>query len=144
MEQIKINTNLKSYQIVDENDEELGVIKINVTDFDFFNRAKEAEKKISEIMERFEQFRKEHLSIEDTFEQLAVFDKEIKEQLDNMFDYDVSSIVFGNKNCLSITDGELFVNQFMNAILPMIKKDMAKEHEKSQKKISKYLEGYVE
>lgn len=144
MEKIKINSNLKSYQVVDENDNELGVIKVNVTDFGFFNRAIEVEKNVAEIIARFEQFRKEKEDLEDIFEQLEVFDKEIKEQLNKLFDYDVANVVFGNKNCLSITDGELFVNQFMEAILPVIKKDIAEESEKSHKKMSKYLEGYAE
>lgn len=143
MEKIKISSNAKEYLLVDENDNELGVVRVDVTDFGFFNRAKEAEKNITEIMERMEQLQRQHMETEEVFEQLAVYDKEVKEQLNMMFDYDVSSVVFGNKNCLSIGNGETFVARFMNAILPVIKKDIEKEQKKSVQKMSKYTKGYV-
>lgn len=143
MEKIKISSNAKEYLLVDENDNELGVVRVDVTDFGFFNRAKEAEKNITEIMERMEQLQRQHMETEEAFEQLAVYDKEVKEQLNMMFDYDVSSVVFGNKNCLSIGNGETFVARFMNAILPVIKKDIEKEQKKSVQKMSKYTKGYV-
>lgn len=143
MEKIKISSSAKEYLLVDENDNELGVIRVDVTDFDFFNRAKEAEKNITEIMKRMEQLQGEHVKTEEAFEQLAVCDREIKEQLNDMFDYDVSSVVFGNKNCLSIGDGETFVARFMKAVLPAIKKDIEKEQKKSLQKMSKYTKGYA-
>ena len=53
MEQIKIDSNVKKYQIVDENDTELGVIQIDTTDFAFFTRVKSAEKSIKEKLQQF-------------------------------------------------------------------------------------------
>lgn len=143
MEKIKISSSAKEYLLVDENDKELGVIKVDVTDFGFFNRAKEAEKNITEIMKKMEQLQSQHVEMEEVFEQLAQYDKEIKEQLNNMFDYEVSSVVFGNKNCLSIGNGETLVARFMKAVLPAIKKDIEKEQKKSLQKMSKYTNGYV-
>lgn len=143
MEKIKISSSAKEYLLVDENDNELGTIRVDVTDFGFFNRAKEAEKNITEIMKRMEQLQRQHVGTEEAFEQLAQYDKEVKEQMNLMFDYDVSSVVFGNKNCLSIGNGETFIARFLKAILPVIKKDIEKEQKKSVQKMSKYTKGYV-
>lgn len=143
MEKIKISSSAKEYLLVDENDNELGTIRVDVTDFGFFNRAKEAEKNITEIMKRMEQLQRQHVETEEAFEQLAQCDKEVKEQMNLMFDYDVSSVVFGNKNCLSIGNGETFIARFLKVILPVIKKDIEKEQKKSVQKMSKYTKGYV-
>lgn len=143
MEKIKIERNTKQYLLVDQNDNELGVIEIDVTDFDFFNRTKKAEKNISEILEKLKNLKEQSVQTEEAFEQLAVYDRTVKEQLNMMFDYDVSSVVFGNRNCLSIGNGETFVARFMEAILPAIKKDIEKEQKKSVQKMSKYTKGYA-
>lgn len=143
MEKIKISSNEKQYMVVDEHDEEMGVIKIDVTDFEFFNRTKEAEKKITEAVKKLEQLQKQNVAVEEAFAELSVLDKEVKEQLNQMFNYDVSSVVFGNKNCLSIADGKMLVARFMEAIVPVIKRDIEKEQKKSVQKMSKYTKGYV-
>lgn len=143
MEKIKVNSNVKQYLVVNEHDEEMGVIKVDMTDFEFFNRSKEAEKNITEIVKRMEQLQKQNLSMEETFEQLSVLDKEVKEQLDMLFDCEVSKVVFGNKNCLSVGNGEIFIVRFMKAVLPVIKRDIEKEQKKSVQKIAKYTKGYT-
>ena len=142
MEKIKVNGNVKEYMIVNEKDEELGVIRINMTDFDFFNRTKEAEKQIMSIMQRFKELHGKNLETEEIFASISELDKEIKEQLNYMFDYDVSSVVFGNTNCLSIGDGQPFVTRFLQSIIPVIKRDIEKENRQSKQKMSKYTKRY--
>ena len=142
MEKIKVSGKVKEYMIVNEKDEELGVIRINVTDFDFFNRTKEAEKQIMSIMNRFKGLHGKNLETEEIFASISELDKEIKEQLNYMFDYDVSSVVFGNTNCLSIGDGQPFVTRFLQSIIPAIKRDIEKENRQSKQKMSKYTKRY--
>nr|DAE13838.1 MAG TPA: hypothetical protein [Siphoviridae sp. ctLNL10] len=144
MEQIKIDSNVKKYQIVDENDNELGVIQIDTTDFSFFTRVKSAENSIKEKLQHFKDIIAEKNSdYDDKLDEIEKLDVEIKAQINYMFGSDVSSIVFGNKNCLSIGKGELFLERFMNAILPVIKQDIKRERAISEERIAKYTGEYV-
>lgn len=143
MEKIKISTNRKEYQICDENDNELGVIKVDVTDFNFFARTKETEAVVEKTLRELEELAAKEISNEDNLMEFTKLDEKIKKQLNYMFDYDVSSVVFGNQHCLSLGNGELFLERFMTAIVPVIKNDIAKEQRKSKQKISKYTKGYV-
>lgn len=143
MEKIQIRSNVKEYQITDENDNELGVIRIDTTDFGFYNRTEEAGKRINEILKRFEAMCKTDMTTEQRFEKLAEFDKEVKAELNKMFDYDVSSVVFGNKNCLSFGNGELFIKRFLGAVIPIIKKDVEKEQKITKQKMAKYTKRYI-
>lgn len=142
MEKIKISTNRKEYQICDENDNELGVIKVDVTDFNFFTRTKETEAVIEKTLRELEELAAKGISNEDKLIEFTKLDEKIKKQLNYMFDYDVSSVVFGNQHCLSLGNGEFFLERFMSAIVPVIKNDIAKEQMKSKQKISKYTKGY--
>jgi hypothetical protein len=144
MEQIKIDSNVKKYQIVDENDNELGVIQIDTTDFSFFTRVKSAENSIKEKLQHFKDIIAEKNSdYDDKLDEIEKLDVEIKAQINYMFESDVSSIVFGKKNCLSIGKGELFLERFMNAILPVIKQDIKRERAISEERIAKYTGEYV-
>lgn len=142
MEKIKVSSKVKEYMVVNELDEELGIIRINVTDFDFFNRVKQAEVRIMDVVKRFKELHSQNLQTEETFVKLSELDKEIKKQLNYMFDYDVSSVVFANTNCLSIGDGQPFVTRFLQSIIPVIKRDIEKENRQSKQKMSKYTKGY--
>ncbi len=144
MEQIKIDSNVKKYQIVDENDTELGVIQIDTTDFAFFTRVKSAEKSIKEKLQQFKDIiAAENIEFDNKLDEIAKLDLEIKSEINYMFGSDVSSVVFGCKNCLSIGSGELFLERFMDAILPVIKQDIKRERTVSEARIAKYTGEYV-
>ena len=142
MEKIKVSGKVKEYMIVNEKDEALGVIRVNVTDFEFFNRVKQAEVHIMDVVNRFKNLHDQQMQTEEKFAKLSELDKEVKEQLNYMFDYDVSSVVFGNTNCLSIGDGLPFVTRFLQSIIPAIKRDLEKESRQSRQKMSKYTKRY--
>lgn len=140
MEQIKINSSIKKYQIVDENGDELGVVQVNTTDVNFCDRVKNAEKVVNSAIASVQNIG--DMNPEERITTLVKADKQIKEQLDYMFDYKVSDIVFGNRNCLSLSGGEMPIVQFMDGILPYIKQSIIEERRRSEEKIGKYTRGY--
>lgn len=143
MEKIKLITNCKKYQICDENDKELGVIEVDVTDFNFFTRAKEAEKAIENALQELKALTQNNvMSNEEKLVEFSKLDTKVKAQINFMFDYDVSSVVFGNKHCLSFGNGEMFLHRFLKAVVPAIKRDIANEQNKSRQKIQKYTKRY--
>ena len=66
----------------------------------------------------------------------------IFEELNRAFDSDVSSVVFKHCSPFAVVGGEYFISQFLNAIIPEIKKHMNKSNAELEKKMSKHLDKY--
>ena len=108
-------------------------IEIDSADMNFPSRMAEAYHSIEDY---FEKIRKKYnlkdtddlkdIKTGDVIEELGVFseaDKYIKDKIDYVFDYDVSSVVFGKASCLSVTaKGEYYFENFLNSIMPIIEK----------------------
>ena len=62
----------------------------------------------------------------------------IKNQIDYIFNSPVSEMVFGKQSPLSMIKGVPLWERFMNAIAPVIQKEVKAEQLASQKRISKY------
>lgn len=68
------------------------------------------------------------------------FGNVIKEQIDYIFNASVSSAVFGNQSPMAMAGGSPVYINFINCVLPTIKKYVEKEAKVSAKKMSKYTE----
>ena len=65
-------------------------------------------------------------------------DRIIREKINYIFGSDVSSAAFGSVYCFSPSNGmPVFVN-FINAVMPVIEKEMQVETDKMQLNIDKY------
>lgn len=142
MAKIKINTGVKRYEIEDENGEPLGVVSVNVTDFNIIDRIVKAKEEISKLVERVQTDISSAQTIEEKGRIMAEIDAAIKRELDYMFDSNVSETVFGNKSCLSVCGGQLLITNFIAGIIPVIEKDISKARKESQDRTGKYLNGY--
>lgn len=129
MQNIHFDDGFKTYVL---NGDESKVIKVNVTDFG--------------IVDRFEKVKKdlEHLADKTTLSQstdeseMQQTDRIIREKINYIFGSDVSSVAFGSVCCFSPSNGmPVFVN-FVNAIMPVIEKEMQVETDKMQLNIDKY------
>ena len=134
MKNFNINTGLKSYTI---NGDESKVIYINTSDLGIPKRAKQAEKELKKIADECANI-EDSLSIDESIELLDKFDGQVKKIIDYIFNADVSEIVFGRTNSLSMVDGKPVFQNFLDAVIPEIVKDTDKEYKKSQKNITKY------
>lgn len=135
MESLKFESSYKEYSI---NGDESKVIRINTTDFAIFDRLKKAMKQIDDIAKEYENVTPK--TDDEANELFVSVDKRVREQINYIFDSDVSTVAFGNANCFTVVLSNmqpLFYN-FLNAIVPVIKKDLEKVMSKSNKNVSKY------
>lgn len=135
MTSLKFDDGYKEYSI---NGDESKVIRINTTDFAIFDRIKKAMSTIDDISKKY---KNAELKTDDEANELFVSaDKKVREQINYIFDSDVSSVAFGNTNCFSIVFSNkqpLFYN-FLNAIIPTIRSDIEKVMTSQNKNVAKY------
>lgn len=134
MRNLQINTGIKEFAI---NDDESKVLKINTADIQIAQRMKKSEKELNQIAEECLKI-DENMSVDDSIDLLDKYDKKVKTTLDYIFNTNVSEVVFGNMNCLSICDGKPVFQNFLEAIMPEIETDIQKETKKSEANIKKY------
>ena len=134
MASIKVSTGLKVYDIEDENGNVRGQISFNPSDLGFYDRATQFYDDMQTMVDSIEN--------DDSIvgmEKVSAADKMMKEKLNQLFDDEnASKVVFGNQNCFNTLNGVSFVERFLNAFMPIIKKEFEKEQKNSQKRIEKY------
>lgn len=70
-------------------------------------------------------------------------DKEVKAKLEEIFGAGAGEIIFNNANVFTPTvDGTFILENFLNALRPIIEEDAKKLEENSKKKTSKYTGKY--
>ena len=139
---VKAKTGVERIRILDEHDRELGILAFYPSDLNLPSRLDSGTKKIREILK---DAKEKALSMEqDAFlDEIPVIDAALKEQLNYMFDTDISS-VFGGTNLLTPTRGGFLIEGVLDAILPAIK-DIIEETAKAiESKKDKYLGAYKE
>ncbi len=135
MERIKFNRGYKEYCI---NDDENAVIRINTTDIRIINRIDTAMKNLKNIVHDFLALVQEEQQDEKIISALADLEKKAREQINYIFNSDVCTAAFGNMSCLSMCDGQPVCMNFIEAIVPIIKRDVEAEQKLSSKRIEKY------
>ena len=137
MASIKVSTGLKVYDIEDENGNVRGQISFNPSELGFYDRATQFYDDMQTMIDSIEN--------DDSIvgmEKVSAADKMMKEKLNQLFDDEnASKVVFGNQNCFNTLNGVSFVERFLNAFMPIIKKEFEKEQKNSQKRIEKYTKA---
>ena len=141
MERISIKSTKKQYLLVDQYDNELGVVTIDLSDTNMAKRADVAKENILAYIDEATKIadQKEDAKVIDM---ITDIDAKIKEEINKLFNYDVSSVVFGNTNCLSTSKGVTFVEHFLEAVAPIIEKEFEQETQAASSRVSKYTERY--
>lgn len=133
MDNLNFDVGYKEYSI---NGDESRILRIKMTDYAIFDRFTKAMKQIDKIAKEYEN------STANTFDEannlFVSVDRKIRKQIDFIFDGDVSDIIFGNTNCISIAGGKPVFQNFLEVILPSIKKDIGVEQQKIAEKVHKY------
>lgn len=130
MKNLNINTGIKEYSI---NGDESKILRINTTDMNILSRISKAEKELKKIAESCN-----NVTEDKAIEMLSELDTKVREQIDYIFDGKVSDIIFGNINCISAAGGKPIFENFLDAVLPVIKEDISAEQENLNKKVNKY------
>ena len=117
------------------------VIYIQASDFNIQLRARQAREKISGLLEEID--KKKPGNEAEFADFLEEIDKKVREQINHIFNYDVSQPVFGLCSPLmSLKNGKCYVEEFLEAITPVIE-DIAKKAAKaSEKRIAKHTKRY--
>lgn len=125
------------------NGDENRVIKFNPSDIGMLKRIDEAKNKILEAMNvdkdiELDNEGKPVENLENASKIVRHIDDTIKEQINYIFNYDVSDIVFGNQSPMANIKGIPLYARFMESIKPVIETAMKEENEKSRKRVAKY------
>lgn len=118
------------------------VIYIQASDFNIKLRARQAQKNIHALLENLDKANPED---EEAFaDVLEDVDKKVREQINFIFNSDVSKPVFGLCSPLmSLRNGKSYVEAFLEAILPEIERIAKKAAQASEKRIAKHTKRYT-
>ena len=141
MERISVKSTKKQYLVVDQYDNELGVVEIDLTDTNIAKRADTAKENILAYIDEAATIADEE-DKDTAIDKISEIDEKIKQEINILFNYDVSSVVFGATHCLSTSNGVTFVENFLEAVTPIIEEEFDKEAKAASARISKYTERY--
>ncbi len=130
MNNLGFDVGYKEYSI---NGDESRILRINTSDMNIITRMNKAEKELQKIADKCNS-----ATADNAIETLSYLDNEVRKQINYVFDGDVSDIIFGNTNCISIAGGKPIFENFLEAVLPIIKEDISTEQKKIERKVSKY------
>ncbi len=149
IKEIVLDTGLVKFALRDSVTKELyGVISFNPTDFNILKRFDEARKNIEKAklsINKDIDLNSEGKPVSDSEDVMTMVDKLSKlicEQIDFIFNSEISKSVFGNTSPLAMIKGKLFFENFINAVYPVIEKQIKDAMEKTEKKVSKYTGKY--
>lgn len=150
IQEIEIDTGLIKFNLRDKTTQELyGTIEFNPTDFNILKRFDEARETIINAQKDFEtddvELKSDGTPTETSKDIIKAVDKLndlICKQIDYIFDNDISKVVFGNKSPLALIKGNLFFENFMNAVQPIIEREINNQMVETEKKTSKYTSKY--
>lgn len=138
MASIKITTGIKVYDIEDERGNVRGQISFNPADNNFPIRANTMYKNIQGLINDL-QVIPEDSTDDDLANRIETFDNLVKKEI-NIFldDQNASSVIFGNLNVFSTVGGVTLVENFLENVLPILKKEFEAEQKKANARIAKY------
>lgn len=110
------------------NGDENRVIVVNPTDVGIVKRYREKLPEIEELSG----------NAGDSEEIPNILDKKIREFVDYIIGSQVSEIVFGKTNCLSMAGGQTIFENFLTAYMEYMKPEIKAEYERSKKRVEKY------
>lgn len=126
--------------LYNEEDELVGSIVIDPTDFNILKRLDEAQKNIDEYVKQAEGAAGE--AEENVLEKLESIDTKIRESINHVFDSDVCSAVFGNRHALSVSGGKYLFERLLESLAPVFKDIAEQETKASKARVAKYAGKY--
>lgn len=146
MESLRFDEGYKEFNI---NGDESRVIRFNPADYGLLERFSTAKKKILEAVTELEK----DITIDpsgeasDELEGAAELIRKVRELINNQIDYifnaEVSHAAFGNQSPISTVKGKFLFERFLEAVMPAVEKEIKSEQVASQKRIDKYTKQVV-
>lgn len=128
----------KGYKEYDINGDDNSVIRVSTTDWNIIQRVSELRGKLSE---RFKSLSDSGDNFQDVMNRLNMTEREVRDEIDAAFGSPVSEAAFGNLNCLSFAGGQPIALNFLEAILPEIRKDLEAETAQAVERAARYTDA---
>lgn len=142
---MKLKTGKIAFPIEFDNGEKMAIY-FNPSDPDLMIRMRDLQKNINEKIGKAEDIPLNADGTPEKKDDVEAYENlmEIfKNELDTAFGGEISAVVFKYCSPLAIVDGEYFVLQFIEAIIPEIEKEITKARAESEKRIEKHLAKYA-
>ncbi len=142
MQNINIDDGYKEFSINNDPDR---VVRFNPGDVGILERINTAYKEINKYKDNMPEdiqldVQGDAVSeLEQASAVVSEFRRFICEQIDYIFNSSVSEVVFGNQSPLSSIKGVPLYERFLNAVIPVIQKEIAAERKASMERMNKYI-----
>lgn len=142
MQNLNFETGLKSYTI---NNDPNKVVSFDPSDYNIITRIAKASTEIAEISKELSDTTSLTGDLHDQTEldkiasMVSNADKKIRTQIDYIFNAPVSDIAFGVTSCMTTTKGIPLYERFINAVIPIIEREVKAEQKASGERVSKYV-----
>jgi uncharacterized protein YicC (UPF0701 family) len=141
---IKLSTGKIKLELIFDNDEK-EYIYFNPNDPDLYVRMTQFQENLENYLKNIEDVELDESGNPrevSAVEKYKNFREKLYEELDKAFDSKISHIVFKKCSPFAIIDGDYFIMQFVEGIIPEIQKHQEKATEDIKAKMAKHLDKY--
>ena len=134
MQSISFDEGYKEFAI---NNDENRVIRFNPKDFGILTRMEDTLSDFEALEKKLKDGNEEEFT-----NNLREAEKVVHEKIDSIFNANVHDIIFNHHSPISLVGGEFLFMRVIEALVPIVEKEVKYEMQKSEKRMSKYTEKY--
>lgn len=134
MQSISFDEGYKEFAI---NNDENRVIRFNPKDFGILTRMEDTLSDFEALEKKLKDGKEEEFT-----NNLREAEKVVHEKIDSIFNANVHDIIFNHQSPISLVGGEFLFMRVIEALVPIVEKEVKYEMQKSEKRMSKYTEKY--
>ena len=134
MQSISFDEGYKEFAI---NNDENRVIRFNQKDFGILTRMEDTLSDFEALEKKLKDGNEEEFT-----NNLREAEKVVHEKIDSIFNANVHDIIFNHQSPISLVGGEFLFMRVIEALVPIVEKEVKYEMQKSEKRMSKYTEKY--
>lgn len=134
MQSISFDEEYKEFAV---NNDENRVIRFNPKDFGILTRMEDTLSDFEALEKKLKDGNEEEFT-----NNLREAEKVVHEKIDSIFNANVHDIIFNHQSPISLVGGEFLFMRVIEALVPIVEKEVKYEMQKSEKRMSKYTEKY--
>lgn len=134
MQSISFDEGYKEFAI---NNDENRVIRFTPKDFGILTRMEDTLSDFEALEKKLKDGNEEEFT-----NNLREAEKVVHEKIDSIFNANVHDIIFNHQSPISLVGGEFLFMRVIEALVPIVEKEVKYEMQKSEKRMSKYTEKY--
>lgn len=134
MQSISFDEGYKEFAI---NNDENRIIRFNPKDFGILTRMEDTLSDFEALEKKLKDGNEEEFT-----NNLREAEKVVHEKIDSIFNANVHDIIFNHQSPISLVGGEFLFMRVIEALIPIVEKEVKYEMQKSEKRMSKYTEKY--